>query len=312
MLTRKLQATGGSSLSLTLPKKWAVKHHLADKDRVKLTEFKNGNLLISSVIDNQHLNQILAIDHDNIINLKRYIYSSYVAGIDNLQINWAELTSQQKALVSGLIRNLIGWEVEQETSQLIRTFYILDYQKMPPTKVMQKLLLLTCAMLEDLSASDFNFDLSDEIIKRDDEADRLNIFFDRLFFSLVAGKIDEEVINLRSDQLLYWSAISNQLERICDHVAHIASRAKTQPQTLSVYQTTIEQIITLLAEIQDCLFDGTTNPNSISQYLADSQEYLAKTIAHKSSRLMIDNSFGRIYDYIDNIIDSLIALELIN
>lgn len=46
---RKLQQTGGASLTITLPKKWIAKNSLKDKDILRVVESKLNYLILEPV-----------------------------------------------------------------------------------------------------------------------------------------------------------------------------------------------------------------------------------------------------------------------
>src|SRR3989344_7854925 len=97
MEIRKLQLTGGSSLAITLPKKWVDLFGLKSKDTVVIYSQKSGSLIIQpDRHKEQLLKTVLKIDGLTKDMLTRELTAHYISGSDELTIKSKRITRDQR------------------------------------------------------------------------------------------------------------------------------------------------------------------------------------------------------------------------
>ena len=97
MEIRKLQLTGGSSLAVTLPKKWADHFGLKDKDSVIIYTQTSGSLIIQPArFKERMLKTVLKIDGLTNDMLRRELMAHYISGSDEVKIVGQKITQDQK------------------------------------------------------------------------------------------------------------------------------------------------------------------------------------------------------------------------
>ncbi len=304
MEKRKLQATGGASLTLTLPKAWVSDNGLRSKDQVLI--IPDGQALVVKPLSAQASESKIDIDVDSLTGdwLARELVSAYISGADKITFRSKKISPAQRAIIQKALQLLFGFEILEETSKKIYIKNIFDDAKLSVPESTQKIFLIARTMFEDALKAAANGDqnLALAIEQRDLEVNKLLCVVRRQFYSLLKGKTEGSVAELG-----YYVDVAIQLERIGDHAVQIAKVAAASSKPLSPYAN-FQDIQT---QVKD-LFDDTdkvvtTLDKSLAHKILDQDEALRRLVggpagAKKSSeRLLIENSLDRLRGYIMNI-----------
>lgn len=304
MEKRKLQATGGASLTLTLPKSWVSDNSLHSKDQVLV--IPDGKALIIKPLSAQSSESKIDINVDGMTEdwLVRELVSAYISGADKITFRSKKISPTQRQIIQKALQLLFGFEILEETSKKIYIKNIFDDAKLSVPESTQKIFLIARTMFEDslkaAAAGDKNLALAIE--QRDLEVNKLLCVVRRQYYSLLKGKTDGSVA-----QLGYYVDVDIQLERIGDHAVQIAKVAAASEKPLSPY----DDFPAIQAHVSSLFDDAEKVVNSLDKNLAhkilDQDEPLRQLIsgskqADKSSeRLLIENSLDRLRGYIMNI-----------
>ena len=217
MNTRKLQATGGSSLSLIIPKNWVKKNKLENKTQVFVQETRSGELRVKPLGVLEKTEKSIEVGKNDLENSKRKILSAYVGGFGDLNLKWADASKKERAELTDLVKSLMGWEIEQEDEENLVATYVLDYGKMPAAKVLQRIFDISIEVSQkaDLKLKNEDNGAKKEIAKKTAEAEKLGLLMARIFRGVMNGKIDEKSVNLDFEQLFYYYETSKCLVSIC-------------------------------------------------------------------------------------------------
>jgi phosphate uptake regulator len=222
---RRLQRTGGSSLTMTLPKHWVTQHNLKHQAVVTTHVQKTGALLIKPFKPENGLWQVsLDINSLTPAMLMRETIGLYVAGIDEIKFHGQHITSQQRSRLRSLIQALIGFEIIDESVSKVIVRNIFDVRKFPLSTTIQKMFLIAEAMITDaFRVTKKDQQLAHDITERDLEVDKLLLILRRQFNSILQDKISEEELDSDRINLSFFQNIAVQLERIADHAVKIAT-----------------------------------------------------------------------------------------
>lgn len=225
MEIRKLQRTGGASLTLTLPKKWASNSHLNDKDSVAILVQKSGSLVVNPYfLKSKFSKSVIQADGFTSRVLRRELIAHYISGVEEIVIKNKAMNPKQRKDIRLLVSSLVGFEIVDESSEEIFLKNIFSASKFPIQQNIAKMFQITKSMLSDVmqALQTKDKERAKDIIDRDFEIDKLNLAITRQFHSLIRDILSEEEINLDSIDLNYYDNISTQLERIADHAVKIA------------------------------------------------------------------------------------------
>ncbi|MFX1478838.1 MAG: PhoU domain-containing protein [Promethearchaeota archaeon] len=227
--TRKVQKTGGSSFIISLPKAWIDKHGIEKNDTLGILSQPDGNLLITPQVDaSKKRIKIKEIDVDEIKSgdfLFRILIGAYIMGFSKFII---KSSKKFESKIIDCIRNFtqiaVGPEITEESSNHIAIKDLVNPTEMPFEKTIRRMFILVHSMHEDSinALEKKNKDLADEVIKRDDDIDRLHWLVSRQSHIVLKDIILCQKMGITLEQASHYQQISKFLERIGDHAVKIA------------------------------------------------------------------------------------------
>jgi len=235
MEIRKLQLTGGSSLAITLPKKWVDLFGLKSKDTVIIYSQKSGALIIQPARHKEQLlKTVLKIDGFTKDILTRELIAHYISGSDEITISGQRITHDQRNRIREVSHSLIGYEIIDESSEEVFIKNIFDATKFPIIQSVEKMFVIAKSMFNDAikAIAQNNKPLARDVIDRDFEVDKLHLTIMRQFYTLIQGRVYDEEIGLSQMDLNYYENVATQLERIADHAVKIAKAVITADKKL--------------------------------------------------------------------------------
>ena len=219
---RKLMAFGNSSYIVSLPKAWVQKNRLKKGD-VLLIEQKPNELIVSSK-DGSERRKIrqatLNPEGKTFDEFKTEMTSLYVNNYDVIAV----VNVRDSSAVKGVLRNLAGMEIIEETATKIVAKDMLDLQEVSLDNVIKRMDMMTRSMLMD--SAELNVKNSDNIVGRDAEINRLSL----LGFRTSRAATDNPRL-LKLFNTTYWNVMMakqmiGHLERFADQVKRIIRTAK--------------------------------------------------------------------------------------
>lgn len=229
METRKVQLSGGTTYTVSLPKSWATEHRIDAGSRLRLHPKGNGSLLVESMGDaSGNENERTAtvdssgLDRDG---LARTIHALYVVGVDRIRlVDHTAHSTERRSTITRLVGGLSGLEVLETTDTAITLRSLLDPGSVSIHKSVRRLKLVTLGMHRDavtaFTAGDRS--LADTVIERDDEADKLFAMVTRYFRRSLSNLAVIDELDHSRDDLFECYYVARQFERIADHAEKIA------------------------------------------------------------------------------------------
>ena len=226
--TRKVQKTGGSSYIISLPKVWIDKHGVENHDTLGILSQPDGNLLITPQIDTEKMIKIKEIIVDNFKDgnyLFRVLIGAYIMGFSKIVI---KSSKKFEPFIRDCIANFtqiaIGPEVVEESNNFIVIKDLLNPTEMPFEKTIKRIYILVTDMHIDAikSFETGDTDLAKEVIKRDNDVDRLHWLIGRQSHIVLRDIILCQKMGLTLEQANHFQQISRFLERVGDHAVRIA------------------------------------------------------------------------------------------
>lgn len=231
-IERKVQLTGGSTYTVSLPKEWAGGQQIEPGSPVKLYT-RGDQLILTRGRPETGGNRRAVIDATNRdpATLALSVGSAYVSGCDEIRIEGLEGTSDRRAVTQS-IRRFVGLEVMTEDEGSLTARTMLDAADLSPAQTLAQIERTTLEMHADAITAviEADGDLGSRIAQQDDTVDRLFALVSRGFQrSLVDPSVALSRNGLSSFE--YYMA-GRQLERVADHaekIARIAGRLETAP-----------------------------------------------------------------------------------
>lgn len=311
MSTRKLQATGGSSLTLTLPKDWVRMHSLQGKDSVVVRP-AGESLLITPESSRSANAAHVCIDISKYTAdyLLRITVATYIAGANSIEYRADVITASRSREIKQVVtRFLFGFEVTDESAEHVIVSNIFDSEKSRPQFTTKQIASIATRMYAEVLGvlKTGNRQAAQDIITRDDEVDKMLIAVKRQFQQMISGQVPGDATTASM-----YRSVSIQLERIADHAVRIAEIVCTADDTvtLSSYFDTMQQTAHDLLESCKVLID---NPDETPALQLLDAAVRGEEVMKQSKRLkqsyegaIIEDSLDRLCGCVKNIAEHII------
>jgi len=247
METRKVQVTGGSTFTVSLPKDWARTNGVSAGSIVEFHS-EGDMLLLSPRREDERVEGTLDItglseDHE----LTRAVMTMYVSGFDVIRLEADRITAGQRRIVRNATQGLVGLEVIEETAEHVVLQDLLDSSELSVHNAITRMRLVALTMLEDAVEALIEDDdeLAQDVKERDDDVDRLWYMVSRVFRTVLRNPTAADEIGFPRETVFDFQSSARQLERIADHATKIADLAL---EVDAVPESAAEPLRALLAE----------------------------------------------------------------
>ena len=225
METRKVQVTGGSTYTVSLPKDWATAN---DVSAGSIVEFhaEEDLLLLAPKRDEDRVEgslDITGLDEEH--ELTRAVMTMYVSGFDVIRLETTRITAAQRRIIREATQGLVGLEVIEETSERVVLRDLLDSSELSVHNAITRMRRMSLAMLSDAVEAliEDDDDLATDVMQRDDDVDRLWYMISRVFRTVLRNPTAATEIGFPRETVFDYQSSARQLERIADHATKIAS-----------------------------------------------------------------------------------------
>ena len=222
---RKLQKTGGSTLIVSLPKKWTTKNKLKAGSEVRLTEQPDSTITIDpNQINLRKKISIVKCNDEESQHLFRDLIGVYLAGGTEIKvIGNPRLTVKERKTIRKFSASVIGLEIiEEEATQAILTD-MSNPGALPFRTAIKRLYKIVSAMYNDsILILEGSEDLAADVVDRDKEADKLQWFIERQFNMMLENSSLSRQLEASSFEGVVYSNVARYLERIADHACRLA------------------------------------------------------------------------------------------
>lgn len=302
---RKLQSTGGSSLTVTLPKNWVQQTQLQARDRV-YTRISGSRLIMTPERIHQKPSSITIScnNETNVSHIKRELIAAFVSGSDTiiLKTSASTFTNKQTELLHKTMTYLFGFEIIDSDATSFTIKNILDRSKLSTLDTTAKMASITKNMFDDAIKTLYepSEDLSAAVVQRDSEVDTLHHMLRRHFNRVMRGILYDALTDVN-----YCRSVSIQLERIADHAVIVAQCAnKENTAHVEPFKQTIHTLSELLEDVKTIVVEQRMDlAHAILDKCQDLKVKMNKTeISNKPHDCtIIHNSLDRTRSYIGNI-----------
>ncbi|SEH52070.1 Phosphate uptake regulator [Halopenitus malekzadehii] len=264
METRKVQVTGGSTYTVSIPKTWANRNDVEAGSEVEF--YPDGDsLLLSPRSDDEGTTGTLDITDLTDRELTRAVMTMYVSGFDVIALEGSEITTEQRSTIRDATQSLVGLEVLEETRDRVVVRDLLDSSELSIHNAVTRMRLISTSMLSDALTAlrDLDDGLARDVIRRDDDLDRLWMVVSRIFRSTLRTPKAAEELGLPREACFDNHSSARQLERIGDHATKIAHLTLNIDEplpddVLSAIDDLHEDAVEVIDTAMDALFEDDT------------------------------------------------------
>ncbi|MEM0084198.1 MAG: phosphate uptake regulator PhoU [Candidatus Methanomethylicia archaeon] len=230
---RRIQLTGGSTYTVSLPKKWVSEMGLKAGSSIVILQEGESLILIPKDLAKPKISfpeAILKISVDDTPEkIARAIISIYLNGYSSIRIKTVDdnnITPSQRNAIRELVkRKLVGTEIIFDSSQEIIIKVLVSYPELSVESALRRVCLITSSMFNDAVKALVNLDkeLAKNVIELDDEVDRFSFYIIRqLKFAVQNNKILKEIGLSNPKDCLGYRVVIKFVERAADHTVKIS------------------------------------------------------------------------------------------
>jgi phosphate uptake regulator len=305
MERRKLQATGGSSLTLTLPKIWTSQWKLQSKDEVLVKTIGTSLLIKPAGKSKQEIAVDITVDQMPEQWVLREMIGAYIAGADKITLRSQRISPAQNQAIRRAVQLFFGFEILEETSHKIVARSVVNDDMFPVSESTLRIFMITRGMFEDSlkAAQTGDKELATDIKLRDYEVNKFLYAIQRQFQQILSDKVEGNI-----EEVSYYRSVAIQLERVGDHavkIAELASADRTTAARLSTTFPTIqERVHQLLKEVESMVRHlDKKQAHTILDSGKDLEKlfYSSKRMKQAYEGALIEDSLDRLRGYLMNI-----------
>lgn len=288
--SRKVQKTGTSTITVSLPKSWIDSNNIKAGDSVNMCITDDGTLCIDAGERKKSTpaKSIIEVDEGEAEHLGRKLIGAYLAGFDIIEVKSKErIDLEMKHVIKAFSRLVIGPEVIEETSNSITLHDLSDPVELPQKKCVRRMHLLVGSMYKDAITSYVSLDsaLAEDVIDRDQDIDRLYWMTVKQFNLIQKDRKLAEIVGTNIYDSMSLMLVARAIERIGDHAEKIAKHVlerKSQKSSQDEMDTIIkfsEESINILSLATESFFSRDVNK---ANKVIDSADELSERIKETS------------------------------
>ncbi len=229
---RKVQMTGGSTLTISLPISWAREVGIGQGDEVTLRWQEDKSILIAAKPKKkQGMSRavIKLFPGEKPEDILRLLIAHYLVGYDMITlVSQKGFNTQDRKWIKDTVRQrLIGLEVVEESGDELILQSLLNYEELTLEKAIQRMSKIIKSIQKDsIRALQGDIALARDVIQRDDEVDRFYLLIVRqLKAALRDPELAKKIGIMKPRDCMAYRLIIKSMERIADHAEKIARDA---------------------------------------------------------------------------------------
>lgn len=290
---RKLQSTGGSTFTVSLPKPWVTAQGLQARDSLRVDWRPSGALRVTPLDSNQKTLQQTFFSTKNLPekSLHDHLMGAYIAGSDEIYID--HQPDETKA-VSGQVRRFLrstrGFEIMDEGPNRTQLKCLMNAGDMPLHASLNRMYLQVTSLTRDI-LSVFEGEARNYIEdaeERESEVDALLYLIDRQVRILLDSHLVATKLNLTRTQALEYANLARSLERMMDHSFSIATLILEHPKITKnmIEMTPLEQLPLWQASLKELMINiRTRDSNRIEKARQDLKHAQQRLLEHEKNVL---------------------------
>jgi len=273
MENRKIQKVGHSTLTVSLPSRWVNEVGLKQGDTIFFSTEKDNSLKIMPTGSTNPkkdtskctINSDLCDDGGM---LERVIVGCYIVGRDAITIaSSKKITTGHIAETRVAVQKLMGLDIVEETSNKIVLQCFIDPTKFPLPTLLKRLFVIVSTMQTEAMEAFVKFDIeiAEEVIKREDEADRMYWLIVRLLHLVQEDASILDELGLDEPTLvLGYRIIAKYFETIADCSRNMARNVieidkckdKIKKPVIKIISEMGDLSLNMCQKSMECFFSG--------------------------------------------------------
>lgn len=250
METRKVQLSGGTTFTISLPKRWAREHNIEAGCAVRLDPNDDGTLLVEPVNRQRppRYSGMVDIGHHDSHGVLETIKAMYAVGYDQVKLRDPDGQSvEQERTIAEFLHVLSGFEIAEEDDASITLRNLLASENVSIRKNAIRMQLTALGMYRDAIEAVLTDDteLGDDVIRRDEEANKMYALVARQFRRSLSDLQAVQALNHSRAELFEYYYIVDELEDVADNAEEIVCVCRQHSAAIpSEFDEQLEQLAT--------------------------------------------------------------------
>ena len=255
---RRIQKTGASTMTVSLPKDWIDSQGLKAGDPVGMQMMPDGTINVDPRSDRKKeaSRKTIRIEkEESEEHLTRKLIGAYLAGFNIIEVRSKDRIDHDiKHAIKDFARLVIGPEVIEETSNSVVLHDLSDPVELPQEKCVRRMHLIVNSMHKDAMEAfkDGDVEMAHDIIDRDADVDRLYWMAVKQYNLIIKDRKLGERIGVDIYEGMNLMLVARGIERIGDHAEKIAKNVIIAAEA-NVKMDGLESILELSAKSLDIL-----------------------------------------------------------
>ena len=255
---RRIQKTGASTMTVSLPKDWIDSQGLKAGDPVGMQMMPDGTVNVDPRSDRKKepSRKTIRIEkEESEEHLTRKLIGAYLAGFNIIEVRSKDRIDHDiKHAIKDFARLVIGPEVIEETSNSVVLHDLSDPVELPQEKCVRRMHLIVNSMHKDAMEAfkDADVDMAHDIIDRDGDVDRLYWMAVKQYNLIIKDRKLGERIGVDVYEGMNLMLVARGIERIGDHAEKIAKNVIIAAES-NVKMDGLESILEMSAKSLDIL-----------------------------------------------------------
>ena len=227
MKERKIQLTGGSTYTVSLPKAWANDIDVEPGDILQLYPDGSQMVIQPGRMSDELKEATVSVKGYSAVKIRRAILAFYTSGYDSVTFTDSTGFDNSRRVVAESARKLIGLEIIKSTETQITLKNLLNSTTVSVEQSTKQMQQVALSMHEDAitALTEGDTTRAEQIAQRDDQIDRLYAMVVRHFQRALENPVNAEELELEQLALSDYQTTARQFERIADHAVKIADLA---------------------------------------------------------------------------------------
>lgn len=322
MEVRKVQITGGSTFTVSLPKEWATDSGIEAGS--ELAFYPEGEALITTPLQATRKESVRINAADLSPNeLRSQLITLYINGFSEIDLEDDTIDTDRRQVARRVATELVGFEISSETDDRVVLKDFLDPAELSVHSTVMRMRLLALSMLEDSMATLLEQDTEQamSVIERDDDVDQLWYVVSRVFRAVLHDPQSVAAIDVTRETCFDYRSCARQLERIADHTVKIAVQshdidrlpestseplAELEAAACTIVEDAVDAFLVDDSErAMELATDVLTRTDEMDNYVRSIEEQLREAEPLDAQQLgLIVDSLLRIGDYGGNIAET--------
>ena len=290
---RKLQSTGGSTFTVSLPKPWILAQGLAARDSLRVDWRPSGALRITPLDAKEHVLHKAYFATKNLPenSLHDHLMGAYISGSDEIHIEHRTGEAKEVSVqVRRFLRSTRGFEIMDESENSVQLKCLMNAGDMPLHASLNRMYLQVTSLTRDI-ISVFEGESRSYITdaeERENEVDALLYLIDRQVRILLDSHAVATQLNLTRTQAVEYANLARSLERMMDHSFSIANLVIEHPQITKnmISMTPLEQLPIWQGSLKELMINIRTRDSTrIEAARYDLKEAQRRLLAHEQDVL---------------------------